>query len=152
MAVQRAAWEAGLASLLGEVVDLPDAAAVRLRLLEMLDSKEASITLALVGGAARGFVSFGSSRDEDAGPDVGEVRSLFVHPTSWGAGVGDALLAHAIRELRIAARRQATLWSLAQNARANAFYARHGFERDGAEQRRKPFGGALETRYRRRLE
>ena len=44
---------------------------------------------------------------------------------------------------------QSTVWSFADNARANAFYEHHGFERDGAERREDAWTDILEVRYRR---
>lgn len=100
---------------------------------------------------ASGWITYGANRDADATPDVGEVRALYVHPRWWGAGVGSDLLELALRDLPAMGYRQATLWSFALNARANAFYERHGFERDGAERPSKFFGGLLEVRYRRKV-
>ena len=48
----------------------------------------------------RGYVGCGASRDDDIGDDVGEVRSLFVAPSSWRSGVGRALMAAALDDLR----------------------------------------------------
>ncbi len=40
-------------------------------------------------GAIVGFIDVGASRDEDADA---ELFSLYVHPDSWGTGVGRALI------------------------------------------------------------
>ena len=76
----------------------------------------------------------------------------FVHPDAWSSGVGSSLLGHALSELATQGYRAATLWSFDDNERANRFYERHGFERDGGKQRREFSAGALVVRYRRRLE
>ncbi len=107
--------------------------------------------VAELDGEVVGWVSFGENRDLDAAPQVGELRALFVRPAAWGRGAGSALVAGVIDGLRELGYREATLWSFDQNDRANAFYERHGFRRDGAEQRREVFAGALEVRYRRSL-
>jgi RimJ/RimL family protein N-acetyltransferase len=44
--------------------------------------------------------------------------------------------------------RQATLWSFADNERANGFYEALGFTRDGTERREQVWAGILEVRYR----
>ena len=44
---------------------------------------------------------------------------------------------------------EVTVWSFAANERANAFYERHGFRRDGAEKREEVWADLLEVRYRR---
>ena len=97
----------------------------------------------------RGFITFGSSRDADAPGHIGEIRSLFVAPASWRGGVGGALLHRALEELPSMGHTEATVWSFAANERANAFYERHGFRRDGAEKREEVWADLLEVRYRR---
>lgn len=69
------------------------------------------------------------------------VHALYVHPTEWGRGVGTALLDTLPPE-------PASLWVLAGNTRARAFYSRHGFVYDGGEHEH-PKGGVI-VRYRRR--
>jgi hypothetical protein len=44
-----------------------------------------------------------------------------------------------------------TVWSFAANERANAFYERHGFARDGGERTEEAWADILEVRYRRVL-
>ena len=70
-------------------------------------------------GVVKGFLHYGGD----------EVRRLYVEPVLQGQGVGAALLEYAIRELHVT-----RLWALEKNARAIAFYRRHGFRR--TEQRR----------------
>jgi uncharacterized protein (TIRG00374 family) len=108
--------------------------------------------VAELDGEVVGWVSFGENRDADVAPEVGELRALFVAPRAWRRGAGRALVAGVLDGLRELGYRQATLWSFDRNDRANAFYERQGFARDGAEQRREAFAGALEVRYRRSLE
>jgi len=107
--------------------------------------------VAELDGRLVGWVSFGENRDADAAPHVGELRALFVSPTAWRRGAGSALVAGVLDGLRELGYRESTLWSFDRNERANAFYEHHGFVRDGAEQRRDVFAGALEVRYRRSL-
>ena len=58
--------------------------------------------------------------------DGTEVRKLFVEPVLQGQGIGAALLEYAIRE-----KGACSLWALEKNARAIAFYRRHGFLPNG---------------------
>lgn len=58
-----------------------------------------------------------------------EMCKLFVEPVLQSQGVGAALLAHAVDALGVR-----HLWALEKNARAIAFYQRHGFRL--TEQRR----------------
>lgn len=105
--------------------------------------------VAEVEGRLRGFCFFGPSRDEGAEPGVAEIYVLFVAPESWRSGIGRSLVEGALAELSDFG--EVTLWSAADNARANAFYEALGFSRDGARQTRPDFGNVTEERYRRAL-
>jgi GNAT superfamily N-acetyltransferase len=102
-------------------------------------------------GGLVGFTTCGANRDEDVSPGVGEVRTLFVVPRCWRGGVGRALLAAGLDDLRGLGYSEATVWSFADNARANSFYEANGFERDGAERTEEAWAHILEVRYRRSL-
>ena len=122
------------------------------RLKAVIDDPSVRLLLAEEdGGTVLGYAAFGSSRDEGAPAEVGEVRTFFVHPTAWRRGVGTRLMARALEELAGRGFRRATVWSFADNARANAFYERHGFERDGSERREDAWANILEVRYARTL-
>ncbi len=118
-------------------------------LTSVLRDPAVRLVLAEEDGATIGYTAFGSSRDDDAPPDVGEVRTFFVRPGAWRRGVGSALMTRALADLPEMGFHHATVWSFADNARANAFYEHHGFERDGTEQRDDMWAGLLEVRYRR---
>jgi GNAT superfamily N-acetyltransferase len=79
-----------------------------------------------------GFVRLCPSRDGDAGPDVGEIASLYLLPDFWGRGWGHALLDRAELTMRSAGYAAATLWVLDSNARARRFYEAAGWTPDGA--------------------
>ncbi len=98
-----------------------------------------------------GHTAFGTSRDDDSPEEVGEVRAFFVGPAAWRRGVGRALMAGALAGLAEMGFRQATLWSFADNQRANGFYEALGFTRDGTERREQVWADILEVRYRRGL-
>jgi GNAT superfamily N-acetyltransferase len=110
-----------------------------------------SLLIADDGGDFAGFVGCGSSRDPDAPSDVGEVRSLFVGAGRWRGGVGRTLIEAALADLRERGYSYATVWSFADNERANRFYEAQGFARDGAERREPVWADILEVRYRRTL-
>jgi ribosomal protein S18 acetylase RimI-like enzyme len=82
---------------------------------------------------------------------VGEVWTLFVRSGAWRQGTGRALVRHALGELTAAGFREATVWSFADNERANAFYEAMGFTRDDTERRQEAWGRVLEVRYRQGL-
>ena len=85
-----------------------------------------------------------------AEPSVGEITSIHVLPELRGQGHGRRLLAHAFEEFRRRGFTQVTLWVLAENAKARAFYERQGFALDGGT---KTYPGTRvpEVRYRIRL-
>jgi GNAT superfamily N-acetyltransferase len=94
---------------------------------ELLADPAVTMLMAEDDGEVVGFTNCGSSRDPDVGPEVGEIRTLFVLPSHWRAGVGRILIAAALDELRGRGFTEATVWSFADNERANRFYERHGF-------------------------
>jgi GNAT superfamily N-acetyltransferase len=151
VAVQLAAWREGFVPILSDDFRVPEPDEFVPRLAEALSGAGVDSTLAHAGERLVGWVTHGTNRDLDAGRAVGEVRAIQVHPDSWRCGVGSTLLEHALARLRDDGYEAASLWSFDHNARANAFYERHGFARDGASQRREFSAGALEVRYRRDL-
>ena len=118
---------------------------------QLLADPDVSILVAEEDGELLGYTACGSNRDPDALPGVGEVRSMFVASTSWRGGVGSALLAAALDDLRRRGYADVTLWSFNANDRANAFYERAGFTRDGAEKSNERWAHIPEVRYRRSL-
>jgi GNAT superfamily N-acetyltransferase len=112
---------------------------------------ELTVLVAEEDGEVRGYAGCGSSRDEDTGPEVGEVRSLFVSSASWRGGVGRALMAAALDDLRERGHSEAIVWSFSANDRANAFYEANGFTRDGGQRTEERFAGIPSVRYRRSL-
>ena len=80
-----------------------------------------------------GFASIGPSRDDDMGPDTGELWGLYLHPDHWGAGHGRTLHARAVTALSSTGATTATLWVLSGNQRARRFYEQQGWVADGAE-------------------
>jgi GNAT superfamily N-acetyltransferase len=121
------------------------------RWFALIEDPGVSMLMAEDGGELLGFSACGESRDEDAGPRVGEVRSFFVAAGRWGEGVGRALMAAVLDSLRERGFVEATVWSFAANERANRFYERAGFTRDGAEKTEEAWADLPEIRFRRSL-
>ena len=82
-------------------------------------------------GEVVAWASFGSGRDLD-GPDDAELYGLYADPDAWSTGAGHALLDAAEQRMIDAGHTRAYLWVLDGNHRADRFYARHGWELDGA--------------------
>lgn len=98
-----------------------------------------------------GWVAFAASRDADAAPGTGEVRAIYVLEGFWSAGVGRALWSTARLRLAEGGFSSATLWVLAENARAIRFYRAAGFGPAGGpgSHKQSAHGGAVlhEVRY-----
>ncbi|WP_434521874.1 GNAT family N-acetyltransferase [Halorubrum sp. AS12] len=76
-----------------------------------------------------GFVGFSLERgDYERDAARGTVSNLFVVPERRGEGVGAALLDAAERALDEAGAERVALEALADNDRARAFYAEHGYD------------------------
>jgi len=75
-----------------------------------------------------GMITSGPPRDDDA-PVPLELYAINVLRRAHGTGVADGLMSQAVAD------RPAYLWVLDGNARAIAFYRRHGFSDEGG---RKP--------------
>ena len=77
-------------------------------------------------GGIAAWASGGPGRDDDAPVDR-ELEGIYSPARVHGSGVGQLLLDAVIADS------PAYLWVLDGNARAEAFYRRNGFRRDGAE-------------------
>jgi GNAT superfamily N-acetyltransferase len=73
-------------------------------------------------------------RDEDVGPEFSELVAIYVDPEHWRRGVGSVLLEAAQSRAASSGATEMSLWTLTENAPAQAFYERHGWRRDGAEE------------------
>lgn len=82
----------------------------------------------LPSGRIVGFGTSGPTREQDP-PAAMSLWALYLLPEHHGTGIAGLLLEQALPE----AAGRAYLWVAAGNARAIAFYRKHGFELDGAE-------------------
>jgi GNAT superfamily N-acetyltransferase len=73
-------------------------------------------------------------RDEDLGPEFAELVAIYVDPGSWRQGIGTALLEAAQARAASSGCSEMSLWTLTENAPAQAFYERHGWRPDGSEE------------------
>jgi len=121
------------------------------RYREIFAATEASTMLAEDAGRVLAYSTFGVNRDDDTGPAVGEIRSFFADPDAWGRGAAPRLIADVLARLAELGYAEVTLWSFAANARANAFYERHGMERDGGRRTQEAWADIAQVRYRRTL-
>jgi ribosomal protein S18 acetylase RimI-like enzyme len=73
------------------------------------------------GNVVVGFATTAASREPDL-PHHGELTALYVDPDRWGLGIGGALVSAARAHLVSLGRRQAYLFTLVGNLRAQRFY------------------------------
>lgn len=89
--------------------------------------------LAWRGDESLGWLGTGTCGDSDlVAHDVGEVLALYVLPVAWGKGVGHALMEFAASRFLDLGFGMSVAWVMEGNARAERFYARQGYEFDGA--------------------
>jgi len=156
-AVHVASWQRTYRGVFpDEVLDGPELAANRLRLWQRLlgDPAARDVNLVAEGSDGRpvGLLHACPARDDDAGPDTGEVIAIYALPTEWGTGVGRSLMAAAVDGFRSAGFTAAVLWVLESNTRARRFYELAGWTPDGAEKDDVMAGTTIrEIRYRREL-
>jgi GNAT superfamily N-acetyltransferase len=87
-------------------------------------------------GTVRGFASTGAIRDQPEGlATAGEVFAIYLAPEARGRGLGRALFAHAIHDLRGRGFDPIVVWVFEANTVARPFYEAAGFHPDGATQR-----------------
>jgi GNAT superfamily N-acetyltransferase len=100
-------------------------------------------------GMVQGLATTRPCHDEDVTPLTGELHSIYVAPEAWSRGLGSALFAGAVDDLRARGFAPLVLWVIEANSRGRRFYERAGWHPDGA---RQPidFDGVLvdEIRYR----
>ena len=113
-----------------------------------LQQERTAVLIAEGGDGMLGYVAAGPSRDPDVPGTVGEIWTLFLEPGAIGRGVGTRLLQAGLDHLREIGLKEVTLWSFRGNERANAFYERHGFRREGAEKRMEDWDNIPIARYR----
>jgi ribosomal protein S18 acetylase RimI-like enzyme len=107
------------------------------------------LLVARVQGAVVGFIAFGPSRDEGTGPASAEVWAIYLAPNSWSSGIGRALWLAAKDRMLAQGVRSVSLWVIATNERAIAFYRSAGFRPEAASLKEFTLGGVQlhEVRY-----
>ena len=102
-------------------------------------------------GLIHGFATTAPSREPDL-PDHGELCALYVDPEQWGRGIGMALVSAARASLFGLGFRNAVLWVLAGNVRAERFYRIDQWTSDGLRRTDSLWGVTVnEVRYQRGL-
>jgi len=94
------------------------------------DATRPRTVVAIEADTVLGFATISAARDGDA-IGQGELCALYVEPDCWGRGIGQALASAARGDLCRLGFRQAVLWVVAGNARAQRFYRADGWTHDG---------------------
>ena len=132
--VHVASWQAAYRGIVPDShLDALEPAAREAQWAATLADNAASLFVACAEGAVRGFCCSAAARDDDLGPEVGEVTAIYVAPESWASGAGRALLSTALVELARQGFSGVSLWVFEANQRARRFYEAAGFVLDGKQ-------------------
>ena len=101
----------------------------------VIRNKSEETAVIKAAGDICGFVTLGSSRDEDLSHEYGEIWGIYLSPEYWKQGIGSILLDWAKSELKNRGFSKISLWVLEENNRACRFYEKHGFVFDGTIKR-----------------
>jgi GNAT superfamily N-acetyltransferase len=116
-----------------------------------LDPLKPRTIVAAEEGLILGFATTALSREPDL-PGHGELCALYVDPEQWGRGIGIALVSAARANLFGLGFRNAVLWVLAGNVRAERFYRIDQWAPDGLRRTDSVWGITVdELRYQRGL-
>ena len=116
-----------------------------------LDPLKPRTIVAAEEGLILGFATTAPSREPDL-PGHGELCALYVDPEQWGRGIGIALVSAARANLFGLGFRNAVLWVLAGNVRAERFYRIDQWAPDGLRRTDSVWGITVdELRYQRGL-
>jgi ribosomal protein S18 acetylase RimI-like enzyme len=99
------------------------------------------VLVAKIAEGVAGWVAFGSSRDDGAPSDRGEIWAIYVAPAAWSLGVGRRLLLEAMQAMTRHGHREASLWVMRDNDRAVRFYSRAGMTEDLTSEKYFELGG-----------
>jgi len=111
-----------------------------------------TVLVGTLSGSVVGFCSFLACRDDDASPRTCEIATLYIEPSHWRSGVGGALVDRVVELARARGFLKLSLWVLATNAAAQAFYQSRRFSADGHSKTDSRLGISLhEVRYWRQL-
>lgn len=102
--------------------------------LEQISEGSFSIVAEIDGRIAGSCFVLGTARDGDLPDGVAELVAIYIDPPRWRQGIGTALLQESVERCEREGKEEISLWTLSGNQAAQAFYERHGFERDGMEQ------------------
>jgi GNAT superfamily N-acetyltransferase len=95
-------------------------------------SAEGRIWVVVEGDRVVGLAATRRATDPDVGEGTGELAAIYLAPEAWSRGLGSALFAAAVADLRARGFAPLVLWVIEANARGRRFYERAGWRSDGA--------------------
>lgn len=84
-----------------------------------------------VDGEVVGWCTAGTSRDEDASKEIGELHGIYIRPEYSNKGLGSKLMGYALNVLRKEGYKKATLWVLDTNEKTRKWYEHKGWKVEG---------------------
>ncbi|WP_310340085.1 GNAT family N-acetyltransferase [Rhodoferax saidenbachensis] len=120
---------------------------------ESIANGHAHVSVAEIDGQVVGFSALGLRRDGDGVLQSDELLALYLSPLHWSKGIGRQLwLTSRLHSMEHGAS-SVSLWVLAKNQRAIAFYTSAGFEAVANSSKTLDVGGAQveEIRYTQQL-
>jgi GNAT superfamily N-acetyltransferase len=91
------------------------------------------IDVAVVANEIVGFCAAGTAPPHSPNTTTGEIYAIYVRPAVWSNGIGQNLISVATDYLRDIDMKVGQLWMVKGNVRAQHFYERSGWARDGRE-------------------
>ncbi len=91
------------------------------------------VIVATLGEKVVGWSTYGTSRDEDATQETGELHGIYVDPDYIGKGIGSALMEAAVAGLKKDGYIKTTLWVLDTNEKTRKFYEKMGWVEQGMQ-------------------
>lgn len=147
--VQTESWKAAFADILDaeELARCTDMKKTTAMYEKVLANPAIHMNLLLVDGKAHGITAW--SRNRGSLPEqVAELICIHSLPDKWRKGYGSLMMEQALKEMEESTYEEAILWVFADNARARAFYEKHGFVLSGQE---KLAQGIKEIMYQKKL-
>jgi GNAT superfamily N-acetyltransferase len=108
---------------------------------ESIATGHPQLFVADVDSQIAGFAAVGRCRDESAPTSAFEIWAIYVLPSHWSTGLGRELWLASLDWALARGATEVSLWVVATNQRAIAFYKLAGFEADSGSLRSFALGG-----------
>lgn len=134
-----AAWRSGFRGILDDAMidKYTELSGVTAMFSQILASGSGTMYLAQLDGQPMGLL-YWLEENGDA-----RIEALLTIPEAWGKGIGAALMAQALADIKAAGYSAVHVWPFAENHRARRFYEKQGFHPTGKNR----IADAPETEY-----